>query len=130
MWKSRQIPQLCDSTKTAESRAADKVTDDAIYYARMIEEIYSGKASMNQLPVIVYTDNQPLHESLYSTRPVERKTIRHIIQGMKDCLDRGEVKSFQWIETKHMLADSLTKEGVRPDEIKKMLKTGKLPRRY
>ena len=89
LWKSRRIAQVCDSTKTAESRAADKVVDDAIFYARMIEEIYSGKVSLGQIPVVVYTDNNPLYESIHSTKPVERKTIRHVIQGLKDSLERG-----------------------------------------
>ena len=42
----------------------------------------------------------------------------------------GEVKKFKWVETKHMLADTLTKEGVPADEIIGILKSGKLPRLY
>ena len=59
---------------------------------------------------MLYTDSEPLVESIHSTRPVERKTIRHVVQSMKDCLGRGEVKDYRWIETKDMLADILTKD--------------------
>ena len=38
----KKIPRVCDSTKTAETLAADKNTDDAIYFARIIWEIYIG----------------------------------------------------------------------------------------
>ena len=110
LWKSRKIPQVCDSTKTAETRAADKLIDDSIYLARMLNEIYSGEKSMKQIPVVIYSDSEPLIESIHSTKPVERKTIRHVIQGMKDNLSRGEVKEFRWVDTKMMLADILTKD--------------------
>ena len=82
-WKSKKIPQVCESTKTAETRAADKATDDAIYFARLIKEIYTGVKSLAQIPVIVYTDSKPTIESIHSTRQVDRKTVRHVIQSMR-----------------------------------------------
>ena len=76
----------------------------------------------------------PMHcalvDSIYSTRPAERKTIRHVVQSMKDCLNRGEVQEYKWIDTKQMLADILTKESVKSDDLYKVLKTGTLPRMY
>ena len=130
LWKSRKIPQVCESTKTAETRAADNLTDDAVYLARMIHEIYTGKKSLKQIPVVLYTDSKPLVESIYSTRPAERKTIRHVVQSMKDCMSRGEVQEYKWIDTKQMLADILTKDSVKSDDLHKVLKTGTLPRMY
>ena len=40
-WKARKIPQVCESTKTAKTRAADKATDDAIFFDHLIKEIYT-----------------------------------------------------------------------------------------
>ena len=77
-----------------------------------------------------YTDSEPLVESIHSTRPVERKTIHHVVQSMKDCLGRGEVKDYRWIETKHMLADILTKDSVKSDDLVTVLRTGNFPREY
>ena len=130
LWKSRKIVQVCESTKTAETRAADKLTDDSIYLARMVQEIYTGNKSLKQLPVLLYTDSEPLVESIYSTKAVERKTIRHVVQSMKDSLSRGEVMEYRWIDTKKMLADILTKESVKSDELVHVLRTGHLPREY
>ena len=85
---------------------------------------------MKQIPVTVYSDSEPLIESIYSTKQVDRKTVRHLIQMLKDTLDNGQVDKFVWVETKHMLADILTKDSVRNDELVEILKSGKLPRRY
>ena len=41
-WKARKISQVWESTKAAETRAADKAIDDPIYFARLIKEIYNG----------------------------------------------------------------------------------------
>ena len=129
-WKSKKIPQVCESTKTAETRAADKATDDSVYFARMIREIYTGKKSLEQIPVVVYTDSKPTLESINSTKQVERKTIRHVIQSMKDALERGEVSEYKYANTKEMLADVLTKDSVKNTELHDAVKYGVLPRRY
>ena len=114
LWKSRKISQVCHSTKEAETRAIDKTTDDAIFMARMIKEIYEGKKSLEQIPVMICTDSHPLKESLYSTKQVERKTVRHVVQSMKDSLARKEVESYRWVESPKMIADLLTKESANP----------------
>ena len=106
------------------------MTDDAVYLARMIQEIYTGKRSLKQIPVTLYTDSQPLVESIYSTRPAENKRIRHVVQSMKDCLSRGEVQEYKWIDTKQMLADILTKDSVKSNDLTNVLKSGNLPKRY
>ena len=85
---------------------------------------------MDQIPVIVYTDSKPTIESIYSTRQVERKTVRHVIQLMMDVLDRGEVNEFNYVNTKEMLADVLTKDSVRNTELHDIVKYGSLPREY
>ena len=126
MWKSKKIPRVADSTKTAETLAADKTLDDAIFFARMVHEIYTGKKSFKQIPVEMFTDSKPLHESIYSTKQVDRKSIRHIIQILKDSRERGEVQDFHWIDTKKMVADTFTKDSVDNDVIKKILEQGSL----
>ena len=94
LWKSKKIVKVCDSTKSAETLACDKVTDDAIFLARQVRQIYTGEKSIKQIPVRVFTDSKPLYDSLYSTKQVERKSMRHVIQNLKDTLTRGEVESF------------------------------------
>ena len=129
-WKAQKIPQVCDSVKTAETRSADKITDDSIYFARLIFEIYKGKVSERQIPVEIFSDSKPLLTSLYSTRPVERKTVRHLVQGMKEALERGEVRNFVWVKSSEQLADILTKESVAGEDLMTTIKEGKFPRKY
>ena len=74
-WKARKIFRVCESTKTAKARAVDRVMDDAIYFARLIKEIYNGAESSDQILMVVYTDSKPTIESIYSTRQVDRKTV-------------------------------------------------------
>ena len=97
--------------------------EDAIYFARLIKEIYNGAESLDQIPIVVYTDSKP-------TIQVDRKTVRLVIQSMKDALDRGEVSEFKYVNTKEMLADILTKDSVRSTELPETVKSGSLPREY
>ena len=66
-------PQVNESTKTAETRAADQASDESIYFAIMIKEIYTGFNSLNQIPVVIYPDSKSTLDSINSTRQVERK---------------------------------------------------------
>ena len=126
LWKSRRISQVCHSTKEAETRAIDKTTDDAIFLARMLKEIFTGVKSAEQIPVYICTDSHPLKDSLYSTRQVERKTVRHVVQSLKDNLARKEVEMFKWVDTKEMIADLLTKDSADSGLFMEVLHTGLL----
>ena len=44
-WKTKKISRVCRSVKGAETRALESGLDEAVHYARMVEEIYSGKAN-------------------------------------------------------------------------------------
>ena len=92
----------------------------------MVQEIYTGKKSFKQIPVEMFTDSKPLHESIYSTKQVDRKSIRHVIQILKDSKERGEVQDFHWIDTKKMVADIFTKDSVDSEVIMKILQQGSL----
>ena len=47
------------------------------------------------------------------------------VQEMKEKLRDGEIKSYQWVSTKQMWADGLTKEMEMADGLRKLLKTGR-----
>ena len=50
-------------------------------------------------------------DSIYSTKQVDRKTMRHIIYNMKDSVNEGKVEKYIWTNTKNMIADILTKDS-------------------
>ena len=126
LWKSKKISRVADSTKSAETLAMDKASDDAIFIARMVNQIYTGRKTLEQIPVYMFTDSRPLHDSIYSTKQVEWKTMRHVIQIMKDGVSRGEVEKFIWVDTKNMIAGVLTKESAPSFLIKNVLDNGVL----
>ena len=113
-WKTKKIVRICRSVKGAETRALENGLDDAVHYARMVHEIYSGKVNLKQpqqIEVRAKTDNKSLWESLHNTRQCEEKLLRNSIALMKEMLDCGEVKNIEWVQTNDMLADTLTKRG-------------------
>ena len=88
--------------------------DEAVYYARMIKEIYDGKVNLKnpeQIVVEAVTDNKSLWESIHNTRQCDEKLLRNSIALIKEMMERSEVKQIDWVDTKGMLADSLTKMG-------------------
>ena len=78
-----------------------------------------------RIPVRIMTDSEPPLESIASTRQIERKGLRMTVQEMKEKLIEGEVKSYQWLSTKEMWADGMTKEMEMADGLRKLLQSGK-----
>ena len=111
MWKSKTIPTVCKSAKAAETRAADKAIDDGIACARTIFELYTGSRGENQLPVTVLTDSQSLLDSIDSTKQVDEKLIRPLVQFMKDAKASNWVTEMRWVDTNLCMADMMTKSG-------------------
>ena len=100
--------------------------DEAIHFARMVQEIFDGFVDLKnprQIEVEAVTDNKGLWENLYNTRQCEEKMLRNSIALIKEMLDRKEVKSVEWVEIHSMLADALTKRGGNAIWIKEGLKT-------
>ena len=58
----------------------------------------------------IYCDNKSLTEAAHSTTAVEEKRLRVDLAAIRQSVSRNEFK-LKWIETKHQLADSLTKQG-------------------
>ena len=98
--------------------------DDAIHFARMVKEIYDGFVDLKepkQVDVEAMTDNRGLWENLHNTRQCDEKMLRNSIALMKEMLDKKEVKSVKWVETAHMLADTLNKKAGNSSSIKEIL---------
>ena len=104
--------------------AMSKMVDEITYMSRQIETILYGDYEQ-RIPVKVYTDSEPLLESVASTKQIERKNLRMTVQGLKEKLMEGEIKSYQWLSTKKMWADGMTKEMEMAEGLRNLLKTGK-----
>ena len=124
MWKSKQIERVCHSSKDAETLAMSKLLDEVVYIARQVEILLFGDYR-KRMPVRIMTDSEPTLESIASTKQIERKGLRMTVQEMKEKLMEGEIKSYQWLSTKEMWADGLTKEMEMVEGLRQLLKAGK-----
>ena len=77
------------------------------------------------MPVKVYMDSEPLLESIASSKQIDRKNLRRVIEGLKEKLVDGEIVAYQWIPTKEMWSDGLTKEMEMAEGVRNLLNTGK-----
>ena len=125
-WKSKTIPQVCKSAKAAETRAVDICADDGLFLARTVSEIFTGKKGKHQIPLIIKSDSNSLKDSLNSTKQVEEKMLRPLLQHLKDMITRQEINSFDWVETYNCHADLLTKKDAKQtDCVMHIIKTGR-----
>ena len=85
-WKSKTIQQVCKSVKSAETRSLEQGLEDSIYTSRIISEIMTGKSG-SHIPVEHRIDSKTLHDSIISTKPIEEKTMRHLISWIKQQKD-------------------------------------------
>ena len=108
LWKAKQIDRVCHSSKDAETLAMSMLLDEVTYEARQMETIMNGDCE-GIIKVKVYTDSEPLLESIASTKQIARKGLRMTVLEMKEKLMEGAVSSYQWIPTKEMWVDGLTK---------------------
>merc|ERR1712074_483156 len=68
-------------------------------------------------PIILITDNESLANAVRSTTSVEEKRLRVDISALREMLNNKEIDQIKWTATNHMLADCLTKQGAKVDEL-------------
>ena len=124
MWKAKQIDRVCHSSKDAETLSMTKMIDELVYMARHVEILLYGDYR-KRMDVRILTDSEPTLESIASTKQIERKGLRMVVQEMKDKLRDGEIDSYQWVSTKQIWADGLTKEMPMTEGVRNLLKTGR-----
>ena len=132
-WKSKTIPQVCKSAKAAETRALDICADEAIFIARVLHEILTGKKGQSkgkQMPVTIKCDSKGLKDTLNSTHQIEEKMLRPVVQNIKDLLTKEFIASVDWVPTEECQADLLTKKGSKcKEEVIETMKTGNMKRK-
>ena len=131
-WKGRTIPQVCKSAKDAENRALEACAEEAWYLAKLTKELISGDRNPKaQLPVSVKCDNLGVKDSVFSTKQVDSKKLRPVIQSLKDMILKKEVSSLEWVGTDDCHADLLTKKAAKgSNKILEILKTGRNQQSY
>ena len=99
--------------------------DDAIFAARQIETLYYGD-NKRRMKVRLFTDIEPMLESIASSRQVERKTLMPTLLDLKERLVDRDSQSYSWLPTQDMLADILMKELLIPQALEDVILKNKI----
>ena len=107
-WQSRKVRRVVKSTLAAECLAAVEAAEMSVYLATLLKDIFQLPHIMD---TIVFCDNKNLVTTVHSSTNLEEKRLIIDVSILRDLLRQGELTAFKWIETKHQLANSLTKQG-------------------
>ena len=70
-----------------------KLVDEITYMAMQMEMIMFGDYK-KRMPVRIYMDSEPLLESIASSKQIERKNLRRVIEGLKERLVEGDISAY------------------------------------
>ena len=75
-----------------------KLVDESLYQGRVAEQLLFD--SKRKVGVEIITDSEPLLDSIGSTKQVEKKMLREVMQDMKEKLSDWEVENFRCVVCK------------------------------
>ena len=81
------------------------------------------------LVVRAITDNRSSRDAIYSESEVEERMLRADIAIIKDMIEDGTILEVRWVEGKEMLADLLTKKGVKKDPLLDVIQNAAIPKK-
>lgn len=110
-WQSKRIRRVVRSTLAGETLAMADAVDNGIFVASLYTELMTGKAKPTELPIICITDCHSLSDAIKSTKQVTEKRLRIEVSSIRELIEQEQIKAVKWIDTKHQLADCLTKNG-------------------
>ena len=112
-WLSRRLKRVARSTIAAETLACTDACDESILLSHQISELLNCQS----VPIILVIDNESLANAVRSTTSVEDKRLRIEVSYLRQLLNRKEVAGIKWVPTEHQLADCLTKQGAKSDDL-------------
>ena len=112
-WQSRRLRRIARSTIAAETLAAVDACEACLLISSQLSEILK----IDKIPITLITDNESLANAVRSTTSVEEKRLRVDISALREMLNNKDIDGIKWTATNHMLADCLTKQGAKVDEL-------------
>ena len=116
-WQSRKLKRVVKSTLTAETLALQEAIELAIMIKCMLLDILKIEYNNKTLPIKCITDGKFLHDAVYSSKEVTEKRLKVELCAIRESLEKDEVTSVLWTNSKNQLADCLTKEGASRDKL-------------
>ena len=119
------IKRLACSSLSAEALALCDDTDNVIFLKHMMLELLPNN-NFVKMPINVYTDNQSLFDTVWSTNNVTEKRLRIGIAAAKENIENNNLNTY-WVNTNQQLINVLTKQGVCSDLLLKAVCSCVLP---
>ena len=117
-WQSRRLRRVARSTIAAETLAAVEGCESSSLLSTQIAEVMN----IPKIPITIVTDNESLANAVRSTTSVEEKRLRIDISAIREMLNTKEISAVTWVPTKLQLADCLTKQGAKTDNLLAVIK--------
>ena len=139
-WSSSTIKRVVRSTLAAESAAASKCFDRAVYMRVIVAEALRGPAVRSwrwqdlcrEVPMIFVSDCRSMVEHIRKTgAATDEKRVAMDLADLRAGVDAGDL--VVWMPTRKMVADCLTKHLTLDEEtqsIRDLLRTGRMHLRF
>ena len=118
------IKRVVCSSLSAEALALCDDTDNVIFLKHMLELLLNN--NFVKMPINVYTDNQSLFDTVWSTNNVTEKRLHIGIVAAKENLENNNLNTY-WVNTNQQLINVFTKQGVCSDLLLKAVCSCVLP---
>ena len=122
-WRSNKIKRKVPSTLGAEMLSLVTALDAAIGTRDQLSEITGGRVN---LKIKAITDNKSASDTIYSEKALDQKRLRAEIAAIKESIEEGTIEEVRWVAGQNMLADVLTKQGVKSQNLLSVLQQGKI----
>ena len=95
---------------TAETLVLQEAVDLSVMIKYILSEILQIQLNNQTLPIKCITDSKSLHWAVYSSKEVTEKRLKIELSTISGSLEKGEIESVLWVNSKHQLADCPTKK--------------------
>ena len=113
-WQSRKLKRVIQSTLAAETLALVEGAETSFYIASILKEV----TKIKEMKIHCYVDSKSLVDALSSSKQVDNRRLRIDIAVLDDMLEKKELSTVSWIDTKNQLADCLTKRGASTEKLR------------
>ena len=115
-WRSGVIRKVCISPKAAETRSLLRLMNGCIHMAKQLSQLLNARIRTRLFTVL-----RPLLESLGSSGHTDEKVLRQSVSYLRQGLEDEEVLAYSWIPGEEIVADILTKQGSKCEELEEIL---------
>ena len=100
----------------------ESAVENAVYIREVLEEILNLKKKQMELNIL--SDSKSLIDAVRGNKPIGNKQLRMNVEIIKQSLREKDVTTINWVPSEKMIADILTKKGVNPVPLRRILETG------